>query len=282
MNALEPAAPILTAHLFRETSAQLGELLTGLTPEQWRLPTASAAWTVKDVAAHLLDGDLRRLSCQRDGFRPPPPEAPIAGFDDLTRFLDRLNAEWVRATQRLSPRVLTELLAAAGDQVAVLFESSDPFAPAAFPVSWAGDEVSPSWLDIAREHTEKWIHQQQIRDATGRPGLLERRFLHPVLDAFLRAWPHASRTIPAADGTAVLCSIAGEAGGDWTLCREAGRWRLYTGAAADAAAVVRLDQDTAWRYFSTRRRKAGLFDRIEVEGDPGLAAGLLAMTSVMA
>lgn len=26
------------------------------------------------------------------------------------------------------------------------------------------------WLDAAREYTEFWVHQQQIRDATGRPG----------------------------------------------------------------------------------------------------------------
>ncbi len=29
---------------------------------------------------------------------------------------------------------------------------------------------APVWLDLAREHTEGRTHQQQIRDAVGRPG----------------------------------------------------------------------------------------------------------------
>jgi hypothetical protein len=37
------------------------------------------------------------------------------------------------------------------------------------PVSWAGPDPAPLWLDCARDFTEYWVHQQQIRDATGRP-----------------------------------------------------------------------------------------------------------------
>lgn len=40
------------------------------------------------------------------------------------------------------------------------------------PVEWAtGSDPAPAWLDIAREYMERYIHQRQIRDATGRPGL---------------------------------------------------------------------------------------------------------------
>jgi hypothetical protein len=36
-------------------------LLRGLGPDDWGRPTACALWTVKDIAEHLLDGNLRRL-----------------------------------------------------------------------------------------------------------------------------------------------------------------------------------------------------------------------------
>jgi hypothetical protein len=40
------------------------------------------------------------------------------------------------------------------------------------PVTWAGPEPAPIWLDIAREYTERWLHQAQVRDATRNPPLV--------------------------------------------------------------------------------------------------------------
>src|SRR4051794_21347391 len=114
---MEPLAPIHTADLFPGLNNELISLLRGLAPEDWERPTVAGAWRVRDVAAHLLDVSLRRLSMHRDGHRPPPGE-PIAGYGDLVRFLNRLNAEWVHAAQRLGPRVLTDLLEWTGPQVA--------------------------------------------------------------------------------------------------------------------------------------------------------------------
>ena len=56
-----------------------------------------------------------------------------------------------------------------------------------WPIDWAGPEPAPIWLHVAREYTERWVHQQHIRDAVGRPGLNERRWLGPVLES-LRPW----------------------------------------------------------------------------------------------
>jgi len=67
---LHPVEPIATVALFPALHAELIALLRRLTPEDWFRPTA-APWTVKDMAAHLLDTDMRRSSAQRDGFRPP-------------------------------------------------------------------------------------------------------------------------------------------------------------------------------------------------------------------
>ena len=36
-------------------------------------------------------------------------------------------------------------------------------------VNWAGPEPAPIWLDPAREYTERWVHQQHIRDAVRNP-----------------------------------------------------------------------------------------------------------------
>jgi hypothetical protein len=109
--------------------------------------------------------------------------------------------------------LLLELLAFTGPRVAELFGSLDPDGPAQFAVAWAGESHSANWFDIGREYTERWRHQQQIREAVGAEDLTARRWLHPALDLFVRALPHTYRAVAAAQGEAVVLQIEGEAGG---------------------------------------------------------------------
>lgn len=277
---MEPITPVYTAGLFPPLYRELDALLRGLAPEDWERPTLAGAWTVRDVAAHLLDGDLRKLSAYRDGHLPPPPE-PVRGHDDLVRFLDGLNASWAAAARRLSPRLLAELLAFTGPAVCALVAALPPHEPSLFPVGWAGEAESENWLDTGREYTERWHHQMQIRDAVGAPGLLERRWLHPLLDLSLRALPHAYRGTEAPEGAAVVVEVTGEAGGRWSLVREKARWRLHRGAAPAPAATVALDPDPAWRLLYNALPAAEARRRARVEGDASLAAPLFAARSVM-
>jgi uncharacterized protein (TIGR03083 family) len=278
---MKPVAPILLADLFPGLHAELIALLRGLAPDDWSRATAAGSWTVRDVAAHLLDVQLRQLSVRRDGMALSPPDPPIAGYADLVAFLNRLNAEWVAVARRFSPRVLTDLLELAGGQMAAGQAGLDPFAPALFAVAWAGEEESQSWFDIAREYTELWHHQQQIRDAVGAPPLTSREWLHPVLDTFLRALPHTYREVEALEGTRVVFEIMGEAGGEWTLVREGGGWSLYTGSPGAADCRVRMDQDTAWRRMTKGLTPEQALARMEIAGDRTLGEPVAGMLSIM-
>jgi hypothetical protein len=233
------------------------------------------------MAAHLLDTDVRRLAYQRDRLPSLPAEKPVETYADLLAQINSLNEQWVAAARRISPPVLLEFLGLVGPQVHALFKTLDPFAPAGASVAWAGEDVSPNWFDIAREYTEKWMHQQQIREATGRPGLTERRWLHPVLDTFLRGLPHTFRTVDLPGGSAVGLSVHGEAGGDWSLMKEE-NWALYAGRAEDAQARVHLDQDTAWRVFTKEIDPAAARSRARFEGDEALGRRVLELVAIMA
>ena len=70
---------------------------------------------------------------------------------------------------RLSPAVLISMMEVASREYAEFHQALDPMAEAEFSVSWAGEEKSLNWFDTARELTERWHHQQQIRLATNRP-----------------------------------------------------------------------------------------------------------------
>jgi uncharacterized protein (TIGR03083 family) len=278
---LTPLGPVNLVHLFPGLHSELMSLLRKLEPADWTRPTACALWSVKDITAHLLDSCLRRLSFGRDG-TDPTPDRPINGYADLVGYLNHLNALWVAANRRLSPRILMDFLDLTSPQLHAYFESLDPNAPALFGVAWAGEERSPNWFDIAREYTERWLHQQQIREAVAAPGLTARRWLHPVLDIFVRALPHTYRLTEAKEGASLAIEIRGEAGGLWTLRRETKAWSMYAGADPAATTRVTLDQETAWKLFSKGLSRELATRSIRVEGDPTLGRPMLDALAIMA
>ncbi|HET8836167.1 MAG TPA: maleylpyruvate isomerase family mycothiol-dependent enzyme [Gemmatimonadales bacterium] len=265
---LRSLEPVLVLDRFAPLHAELIGLLRSLSPDDWNRPTACALWSVRDIAAHLLDDDLRRLSFHRD--RQPPPGGPPASNADLVAMVNRLNAEWVAVARRMSTRVIVDLLEVTGPWVVELFRATDPFAPAFWGVTWAGEPASPHWFDVGRDYTERWLHQQQIRDAVGAAPLTGREWLHPVLDLFVRALPFAYRDTGAQPGTTVVVSIEGGAGGEWTLRREEQRWALYAGAVPGPAATVTMTDDAAWRLFAKQLKGDAARGRVTVAGDQAL------------
>jgi uncharacterized protein (TIGR03083 family) len=236
-SGMRPVGRVEVLHLFPEERLHLLELLRGLSAEQWKLPTVCPGWSVGDIARHLLGDDLGRLSRMRDGFREASQAKP---GEDVVALVNRLNEQWVTALRRLSQRVVCDLLEMTGEWTQEHFATLDLDAMGS-AVSWAGPDPAPVWLDVAREYTERWHHQQQMRDAVGAPELLSRRIFAPVLATFVFAMPWSYRSAIAEDGATVTLHITGEAGGVWTLQREANDWRLYTGAPLrpNASATIR-------------------------------------------
>jgi len=271
--------PILCAPLLRVADARLIELLRSLTPEEWDANTVAPLWRVRDVAAHLLDTALRKLSLVRDGW--VVEQVRIGSRQDLAALVNRLNREGVTVYRRLSPPVLIEMMESACMQSAAFHESLDPFAPAAFAVSWAGEQSSLNWFDTARELTERWHHQQQIRQATGRPGIVTRELYFPVLDCFLRGLPHAYRDVAAPRGTYVQVEIRGDCGGTWWLRREGAEWMLHA-EGAEPAARVAVPEEIAWRVFTKGIDRGAALAQSSIEGDRELAEHVFELTAVVA
>ena len=279
--ALTPVAPVFLVDLFPGLHTELLSVLRGMRPGDWSRPTACARWSVKDIVAHLLDTALRRLSYGRDHM-DPAPDRPIATYAELVAYLNRLNAEWVAAARRLSPGVLVDMLDRTADQLYDYFRRLDPQAHAQFGVAWAGEETSPNWFDIGREYTERWLHQQQIREAVGAPPLSARKWLHPALDIFIRALPFTYTEVSSPAGQSVRIDIQGEAGGVWTLVRAADGWRLFTGSDGSPSATVSLSQDAAWKLFSKGLTPDQARRSINIDGDLRLGQPMLGALAIMA
>ena len=138
--AREPLQPIFTAHLFPGLEAKLIELLRWLSPEEWEKQTLAPKWKVKDVAAHLLDTQIRKLAAARHGYKPE--NSKKLSPEKLVALINSLNAEGVRAYSQLSPEELISWMESASRDSAKYHRLLDPFARAMFPVSWAGEEES--------------------------------------------------------------------------------------------------------------------------------------------
>jgi hypothetical protein len=270
---------------FGEVCDELHSLLRSLSTEEWHRATSSSQRQVRDIATHLLDGSLRRISLQRDGYQPPP-SAGQRTDEPLLGFLNRLNSEWEQATRRLSPQVIISLLEVADRDAVQILTSLDPHGTALFPVGWAGESVSENWFDVAREYTEKWHHTQQIFEAVGRSSTITcRRLYLPCLQTFMLALPFAFRSVTQPTGTVVEVEIHGDAGGVWRIARDEHGWGWTDESAIAPAAVISLPQADAWKVFTKRRgadEKRQTFPAITVEGDQSLGDTVLELVSVMA
>lgn len=280
--------PIFTARLFPPLEAKLIELLRRLSPEDWEKQTLAPKWKVKDVAAHLLDTQTRGLAAARRGYKPKNSKKLTP--EKLLALINTLNAEGVRQYSVLPPDELISKMAAASRELAEYMQALDPFAPAIFPVSWAGDEESPNWFHIAREFTERWHHQQQIRvavneldklDKPDKRGIMVREFYFPVLDCFMRALPHTYRGVEARPGSLARFTISGDCGGDWYLLRENDAWRLIASPVGRLISESTIPQEIAWRIFTKGIASEDARTQVHASGDESIGLHILKMISIV-
>jgi uncharacterized protein (TIGR03083 family) len=253
-----------TLELFPELRRSLIELLRSLDDGDWVRPTACEGWSVFDVAAHLLGIELCNVSRGRDGLRVNPPSDTEFGA-----WLDAFHDDWVRSARRLSPQVLIDVLELGGHWFETYISGLDLEADTA-SIWWIGPGPAPVWLDVAREYSERWVHQQQIRDATSHAGLMDAPFVGPVIVTFVHALPRSLQTVEAPLGTCVDLEVLGAGGGSWHVERQAHGWELASGSSASPAARLTGTVETAWRMY-------GNYPGMELEatGDRTLAEAVM-------
>jgi hypothetical protein len=174
--------------------------------------------------------------------------------------------------------MLVDLIRRTDDELVALFATLPPGDRAIFSVAWAGEAESQNWFDVAREYTERWHHQQQIRDAVDQPGLTEPRFLRRVIATFARGLPHAYRNAAAPLDTAVAIEIDGDR---WTVVRGETSWALAAVAGQPTATIV-LAGDDAWRLWTKGLSAADARARARTTGPEDLIAPAFSFVAIMA
>lgn len=253
------------------------DLLTSLSDEEWQAPTVCPGWTVHDVVTHVLHDHLRRLSDGRDRYQAA---APFEGsHDDIATLVNRANEEFVRANRRTSPRVLVDLVDHVGPAVDAYWSTIDLDEPAALDVSWADAEgPSPAWLDIAREYTEYWTHEQQVRDAVTRDTATAADLTRPALDALARALHLSLRDVVRPEDSVAVLRVDGE--GVWAV-RSDGRSWVHTDASDDAVATVTMSADTFWRLATRGITPDEARGRATLDGDADVTRAVTEILSIV-
>jgi uncharacterized protein (TIGR03083 family) len=149
-------------------------LAADLAPSDWDHPTDCPGWSVKDCYAHIVGTESVLLG------RPMPAVELPEDLPHVRNEIGRANEAWVVAYRSCSgAEVLADLAEVITERRAALRTTDQ----AAFDRrSWtpAGDDTYGRLMRI--RVMDQWFHEQDVREAIGRPGHLEGIAPEVVLD----------------------------------------------------------------------------------------------------
>jgi uncharacterized protein (TIGR03083 family) len=248
-----------------------------LEPGEWDVPTVCPGWTVRDHVSHLIGIERSLL-----GEAQPPAVAPLP--EHVANPIGAANEAWV-AQRRTVPgaEVLAEFVHVAAQRLAELATfSTDRFDE----VGWSpvGQVPYREFMDV--RVLDSWIHEQDMRRATGRPGGLGGAGESTVLRRLTSSLGYVvGRKVAPPDGTVVVLAVDGPMGAVVSLSMEGGRARRLESAPDTPTATISFDQRAFWE-LSCGRYEGGADRALElgavaVEGDESVAQAILAALNIM-
>lgn len=235
-NTGEPVEPIVD--LLAEEWVAIAALGAELRPEEWTLLTECPGWTVRDVLAHMVGTELTLLGTQA----PPVPD-PMP--DHVHNPIGAGNEAWVAARRPLPAEdVLTEFRDVTERRLAALRSMGpDDFGrPGPSPVG-----VVPYREFMSVRLMDCWVHEQDMRVASGRRGHAGGPVAQAALDRIASAMPFVvGKKASAPEGARVRFAITGAAPRRLDVLVVDGRARAEP-EDGPATAQVTCDAEVFWR-----------------------------------
>lgn len=189
-----------------EEYRRLGELLAGLSDEDWRRPTDCTEWDVRDLVAHLVgnaegSASIRELRRQQKLGRRLRPGAPD---------IDGMTAVHVQERADLAPDQLVRDLADVGVR-AVRARGRIPAPVRAVRIPFGpplGTRPLGYLMDCIYTR-DAWLHRVDLARATGRPLELTADHDGRIVADVVAEWA-------ATHGQPYRLTLTGPAGGTWS------------------------------------------------------------------
>ena len=251
-----------------EELGALADLLDDLPDAEWSTPTDLPGWDVHANVAHVIGTEAMLL-----GQSPPASDVEVASLPHVRNDIAAMNEAWIVGLADVPPADIRDRLrTVTAERLAVLRAMGDD--------EWDEPGFTPAGRDthgrFMRIRTfDCWMHEQDVRDAVGRPGHRSGAAVEQALDEMVTAL-----------GFVVGKRAGFPAGSSATFVLDGDPGRTVHVLVADRAGVVdALDGPAtvtlrAGVHSFTRvaggRRPADAFDDVTVDGDPELGARLLA------
>lgn len=257
-----------------EVWSSLGDLLGDLTDEQWLLASPLPGWSVQDNVSHIV-GTEAMLA----GEPGPSIEIDRDVNEHVRNDIGAFNEQWVESLRVVPPNeVLSRFRELTGARLAALEQMSED--------EWNAESFTPAGKDTYGRFMQIrvfdcWLHEQDIRDAVGRPGHTTGLAVEVVLDEMATALGFVvGKKAGAVSGQSVTFALTD--GG--AVVR-----RMHVDVAERAAVMPALSEPPTVTLTMPigvmTRRCAGrvgpddLLDQVVIDGDLELAAKILANQS---
>ena len=265
---------------WQSASADFIDLVTPLSQAEWDAPTALPGWSVGDVVAHVgwIEGMLI-------GEFDPPHEPDwsalphaVTDFGKITEVPVDLRRSWTREAVliELADRIARRTSELESGSHDASMEVMGPLGPA------------PLGRVLRMRTLDTWVHEQDIRDALGRPGHLDtlgaQATASQLLPGLGKVWAKLAGAGPG-DVLDVRITGPGIEAGALVTVGDDGRARLIREDLLDQAGTPTVTLTMTWPAYlalSCGRGDPQPWRRdVRVEGDPDLAGRTLDHFRVM-
>lgn len=263
-----------TVAALREVWASTSQLLADLDDGDWDRPSPLPGWDVRDNVSHMVGTEAMLL-----GISNPDVQIDRDGLDHVRNDIGEFNEVWVEHLRGATTTHVRELFddyttrrLVALDAMSLDDWNAESFTP-------AGKATFGRFMQI--RVFDCWLHEQDIRDALGRPGHETGLAVEVTLDEMTtamgfvvgkRAGVESGRSVTFAltDGGTVVRSIHVAVGE---------RAQVVDALDGDATTTLTMPVGVMTRLCAGRSTLDALRDRIEVDGDVEVAERVLANAS---
>lgn len=252
--------------LLRSEWASIAALLGALPDEEWALP-ALPGWDVHDVVAHLV-GTERMLA--GDQVPAVPPEATEGAH--VRNDIARVNEAWVvELRARTHAQLRDDFIAITTTRLGALegMDAADFDAPSWTPV---GPGTYGRFMEIRA--FDCWMHEQDIRDVTGRQGNEDGPVAERALGEVVGGLGYiVGKRVGAPDGSSVTIHLTGPLRGDLHVVVD-GRAAVVDALPGPPTAEITLGSSLFLRLAGGRIPPEEALAQLTLGGDLDLARRL--------
>jgi uncharacterized protein (TIGR03083 family) len=256
----DAVVPVLVAEW-----AAIDDLLASLRPDQWALPTALPGWSVQDNVAHVVGTE-----CALAGQAAPPCAVDVRTLPHVHNDIGAANEQWVHGLRDESPaRVLDRFR----DVTAIRRKALEAMTQEEFDApSWTPAGKGTYGRFMRMRVFDCWMHEQDIREATGIPGHDDGPCAELALSEVTGALGYlVGKKAAAPAGSSVTIELTGPVHATHHVAVQ-GRAALVDELPGPATVTVRLSSNLLARLAGGRVPVAGRLGEITFEGDADLGA----------